>query len=124
MKLNLNIKKTNKHVAIHVSIGEPILLMCNHAFKCVITKLQICKHALDPVCAYSCSHIAGLTSLIAQIMHNMNILLYKKCNFQKPKAYIPLRRKIPGVGAWRWAMPQTPEFCVGDTNMLVYFGVT
>ena len=22
------------------------------------------------------------------------------------------------------AMPPTPEFCVGDTNMLVYFGVT
>ena len=21
-------------------------------------------------------------------------------------------------------MPPTPEFCVGDTNMLVYFGVT
>ena len=31
--------------------------------------------------------------------------------------------KIPGVGGWRWAMPPTPEFCVGDTNMLVYFGV-
>ena len=27
-------------------------------------------------------------------------------------------------GAWRWAVPPTPEFCVGDTNMLVYFGVT
>ena len=40
------------------------------------------------------------------------------------KAYIPLRRKIPGVGGWCWAMPPTPEFCVGDTNMLVYFGVT
>ena len=40
------------------------------------------------------------------------------------KVYIPLRRKIPGVGGWRWAMPPTPEFCVGDTNMLVYFGVT
>ena len=34
------------------------------------------------------------------------------------KAYIPLQRKIPGVGGWRWAMPPTPEFCVGDTNML------
>ena len=33
------------------------------------------------------------------------------------KAYIPLRRKIPGVRGWRWAMPPTPEFCVGDTNM-------
>ena len=43
---------------------------------------------------------------------------------QKPKAYIPLQRKIPGVGGWRWAMPPTPEFCMGDTNMLVYFGVT
>ena len=40
------------------------------------------------------------------------------------KAYIPLRRKIPGVGGWCWAMPPMPEFCVGDTNMLVYFGVT
>ena len=35
------------------------------------------------------------------------------------KAYIPPERKIPGVGGWRWAMPPTPEFCVGDTNMLV-----
>ena len=26
------------------------------------------------------------------------------------KAYIPLRRKIPGVGGWRWAIPPTPEF--------------
>ena len=25
---------------------------------------------------------------------------------------------------WRLAMPPTPEFCVGDTNMLVYFGIT
>ena len=25
------------------------------------------------------------------------------------KAYIPLQRKIPGVGGWRWAMPPTPE---------------
>ena len=40
------------------------------------------------------------------------------------KAYISLRRKVPGVGGWRWAMPPTPEFCVGDTNMLVYFGIT
>ena len=35
------------------------------------------------------------------------------------KAYIPPERKIPGVGGWRWALPPTPEFCVGDTNMLV-----
>ena len=42
----------------------------------------------------------------------------------KTKAYIPLRCKIPAVGGWRRAMPPTPEFCVGDTNMLVYFGVT
>ena len=35
------------------------------------------------------------------------------------KAYIPPERKIPGVGAWRWAMPPTPGFCIGDTNMLV-----
>ena len=40
------------------------------------------------------------------------------------KAYIPLQRKIPGVRGWRRAMPPTPEFCVGHTNMLVYFGVT
>ena len=33
------------------------------------------------------------------------------------KAYIPLRRKIPGVGGWRWAMPPPPEFCLGDTNI-------
>ena len=38
---------------------------------------------------------------------------------QENKAYIPLQRKIPGVGGWRWAMPPKPEFCVGDTNMLV-----
>ena len=44
-------------------------------------------------------------------------------NFQRcllhPKAYIPLRCKIPGVRGWHWAMPLTPEFCIGDTNMLV-----
>ena len=34
-------------------------------------------------------------------------------------AYIPLERKLPGVGGWRWAVHPTPEFCVGDTNMLV-----
>ena len=28
------------------------------------------------------------------------------------KAYIPLRRKIPGVGGWRWAMPPTPDFAL------------
>ena len=39
--------------------------------------------------------------------------------WESTKAYIPLRRKIPGVGDWRWAMPLTPEFCIGDTNMLV-----
>ena len=38
---------------------------------------------------------------------------------QEIKAYIPPERKIPGVGGWCWAMPPTPEFCVGDTNMLV-----
>ena len=36
-----------------------------------------------------------------------------------PKAYIPPECKIPGVGGWRWAMVPTPEFWVGDTNMLV-----
>ena len=39
------------------------------------------------------------------------------------KAYIPLLRKIPGVGGWHWAMPPTPEFCVGDTIMLVYLAL-
>ena len=39
-------------------------------------------------------------------------------------AYIPLRRKIPGVGGLRWALPPSPELCVGDTNMSVYFGIT
>ena len=42
---------------------------------------------------------------------------------EKSKAYIPLRCKIPGVGGWRWAMPPMPEFCVGDTNMLVSFAL-
>ena len=28
------------------------------------------------------------------------------------KAYIPLRRNIPGVGGWRWAMPPTPKFAL------------
>ena len=41
----------------------------------------------------------------------------------KCKAYIPLRRKIPGVRGLRWAMPPMPEFCVGDTNMLVSFAL-
>ena len=38
--------------------------------------------------------------------------------FTTNKAYIPLQRKIPGVGGWRWAMPSTPGFCIGNTNML------
>ena len=44
----------------------------------------------------------------------------EKYNFSniKHKAYIPPERKIPCVGGWRWAMPLTPEFCVGGTNML------
>ena len=29
------------------------------------------------------------------------------------KDYISQRRKIPAVGGWRWAMPPTPEFCLG-----------
>ena len=28
-----------------------------------------------------------------------------------------------GVGGWRWAIAPTPDFCVGDTNMLVYFAL-
>ena len=31
-------------------------------------------------------------------------------NSSYTKAYIPLRRKIRGVGGWRWALPPTPEF--------------
>ena len=38
------------------------------------------------------------------------------------KASIPLRRKIPGVGGWRWALPPTPEFCVGDIPTCWYLG--
>ena len=33
--------------------------------------------------------------------------------FPDSKAHIPQERKIPGVRGWRWAMPPTPEFCVG-----------
>ena len=43
--------------------------------------------------------------------------------FLDTKAYIPLRRKTPSFGGWRWAVPPTPEFCVGDTNMLVSFAL-
>ena len=46
-------------------------------------------------------------------------VIYSMLNVVTTKAYIPLQRKIPGVGGWHWAMPPTPEFCVGDTNMLV-----
>ena len=35
------------------------------------------------------------------------------------KAYIPLRRKTIHVGSSRWLRPPTPQFRVGDTNMLV-----
>ena len=28
-----------------------------------------------------------------------------------------------GVGGWRWAIAPTPDFCVGDTNMLVSFAL-
>ena len=55
-------------------------------------------------------------------MQNRRLLKYVMC--YQTKAYIPLQHKLSGVGGWRWAMPPTPEFCVGDTNMLVYFGVT
>ena len=37
----------------------------------------------------------------------------------KFKADISLRRKNICVGSWRWLRPPTPEFRVGDTNMLV-----
>ena len=54
------------------------------------------------------------------IFYHTNIYCIEKLEminqFPMLKAYIPLRRKIPGVGVWRWAMPPTPEFCVGDTN--------
>ena len=35
------------------------------------------------------------------------------------KAYIPLRRKTIRVGSSRWLRPPTPQFHVGDTDMLV-----
>ena len=35
------------------------------------------------------------------------------------KAYIPLHRKTICVGSWRWLTPPTPQFRVGDNNMLV-----
>ena len=35
-------------------------------------------------------------------------------------AYIPLQHNFFGVGALLWSRPPTPEFCVGDTNMLVF----
>ena len=35
------------------------------------------------------------------------------------KAYIPLQRKTIHGGSWRWHRPPTPQFRVGDTNMLV-----
>ena len=57
-------------------------------------------------------------------MHNMIDGKSGCIGLEMPKAYIPLQRKIPGVGGWLWAMPPMPEFCFGDTNMLVYFGVT
>ena len=34
-------------------------------------------------------------------------------------AYIPLRRKTFCVGSSRWLRPLTPQFRLGDTNMLV-----
>ena len=34
-------------------------------------------------------------------------------------AYIPLQRKTIHVESWRWLRPPTPQFHVGDTNMLV-----
>ena len=48
--------------------------------------------------------------------NKVSVFCFCNCNC---KAYIPPERKIPGVGGWRWAVPPTPEFCVGDTNMLV-----
>ena len=50
---------------------------------------------------------------------NCQFQVYPKLIFWQSKAYNPLRRKIPGVWSWRWAMPPTPEFCVENTNMLV-----
>ena len=47
------------------------------------------------------------------------ILLAQVVNSLILKAYIPLRRKNNCVGSWRWLRPPTPEFRVGDTNMLV-----
>ena len=47
-------------------------------------------------------------------------ILYTPTNTSglKSKAYIPLRHKILVSGAGVGQYPPTPEFCVGDTNML------
>ena len=57
----------------------------------------------------------------ANIIGHVNSYVYLGITFDAAMsiAYIPPERKIPGVGGWRWAMPPTPAFCVGDTNMLV-----
>ena len=59
-------------------------------------------------------------SNIGELVTNTQMMFMKHIlGNNKYKAYIPLQRKIPGVGGWRWLSPPTPLFCDGDTNMLV-----
>ena len=37
----------------------------------------------------------------------------RNSRFLDCKAYIPLRRKIPGIGGWRWTMPPRQNFALG-----------
>ena len=58
---------------------------------------------------------------------NNKVLFYQQTQVQdipepailNSKAYIPLRRKILASEAGVRQYPPMPEFCVGDTNMLV-----
>ena len=51
-----------------------------------------------------------------------NVFFWFMCSTVKPIFHCDAKYLASGV--WRWAMSPPPEFCVGDTNMLVYFGVT
>ena len=44
---------------------------------------------------------------------------FKKLVTGIAKAYIPLQRELPRVGASHWTIPQMGEFHVAYTNMLV-----
>ena len=57
--------------------------------------------------------------LSVEILLIMGLYSYIYSYPKTPKAYIPLLRKIHGVGGWLWTIPLTPEFCVWVTNMLV-----